>query len=264
MENTVSDIKGSNFSIHFINNWMERLLLKIHNITGLKYLCYSTKENFNEYLGSGKAWKRHIKKYGKNISTEVLFETENKQELIEKAKYFSNLFDVVNNKEFANLVPENGDGGPTTQIYRWVNNGIVNKYILKTDEIPLGFKVGRICKFSDPSFQKQMSEKAQIAKSKWTPEQWKENGKKISKAKKGKPNINWKGDKNPIHKNEVKEKMIKSLKLLWTEEKKNAQSEKRKKYFENAEKKLCAYCNNFFFSCHYTRSHGEKCKKKPT
>jgi group I intron endonuclease len=86
------------------------LYLKTHNKTGLKYLGKTTQDPF-KYKGSGKYWKRHIKKHGKDISTNILLATESKQELIETGIYFSRLWNVVKSPEFANLKEENGDGG---------------------------------------------------------------------------------------------------------------------------------------------------------
>jgi len=92
------------------------LLLKEHNNTGLKYLCKFTegvkiKCPF-KYKGSGKYWKRHLNKHGNNINTNILYKGNSEQELSAHAILWSNIYDVVNNKEFANLIPENGlDGG---------------------------------------------------------------------------------------------------------------------------------------------------------
>jgi hypothetical protein len=80
---------------------------------GLKYLGV-TKNDPIEYLGSGLLWQRHLKKHklkSKNIKTKVLLETENKNELIKKGIYFSNLFNVVESDEWANLKVESGEGG---------------------------------------------------------------------------------------------------------------------------------------------------------
>lgn len=90
------------------------LLLKTHNQTGLKYLCRhitSYEKTCYNYKGSGVYWKRHIAKYGDDVSTEIVAICES----IEEAKIIgltlSEKWDIVNNKDFANLVPENGQGG---------------------------------------------------------------------------------------------------------------------------------------------------------
>jgi len=88
---------------------MYYLYVKTHNKTGLKYLGY-TKNDPNEYKGSGKHWIRHIKTHGDDISTELLLETDNKEEIKETGLYYSNLWNIVESKEWANLIPESAEG----------------------------------------------------------------------------------------------------------------------------------------------------------
>jgi hypothetical protein len=90
------------------------LYLKTHNKTGLKYLGKTTQDPF-KYRGSGLHWGRHIKKHGYDVTTEILFESFDKEEIKEKGIYYSELFDVVASKEFANMRPESGDGGDVSQ-----------------------------------------------------------------------------------------------------------------------------------------------------
>jgi len=91
------------------------LLLKTHNQTGLNYLCKfseGVKKSPHKYKGSGKYWKRHIKKHGYDVETKILYQGQSEQELSACAIFWSNVYDVVKNKKFANLIPENGlDGG---------------------------------------------------------------------------------------------------------------------------------------------------------
>jgi hypothetical protein len=91
-------------------------MIKTHNKTSLKYLCKTSTENTShpyKYLGSGKYWKRHLNKHGKDVKTEILEICNTKEELIERGIYYSELYNVVESKEFANMVKERGDGGPT-------------------------------------------------------------------------------------------------------------------------------------------------------
>jgi len=84
---------------------------------GLKYLGKTTKDPYI-YMGSGKLWKRHIKKHNLshlNIITEIIFETNNELELINAGIKFSIEHNIVNSKEWANLRIENGDGGDTSK-----------------------------------------------------------------------------------------------------------------------------------------------------
>lgn len=85
------------------------LYLKIHNKTGLKYLG-QTKQNPYTYNGSGVYWQKHLKKHGINITTYILFVSESKQIITEKGLYYSKLWNIVESKEFANLIVESGEG----------------------------------------------------------------------------------------------------------------------------------------------------------
>lgn len=85
------------------------LYLKTHNVTGKKYLGQTTKNPFN-YKGSGTYWLRHISIHGNDVSTVILALCNSKEELREIGIYYSKLWNVVENKDFANLMEENGDG----------------------------------------------------------------------------------------------------------------------------------------------------------
>jgi hypothetical protein len=87
------------------------LYLKTHNKTNLKYLGKTVSEDPHLYQGSGKVWKRHIAKHGYDVTTEILLTTDCKDELREAGLYYSNLWNIVESKEFANLMQESGDGG---------------------------------------------------------------------------------------------------------------------------------------------------------
>lgn len=89
------------------------LYVKTHTKTGLKYLGKTISKNPHSYPGSGKVWKRHLEKHGKYYTTRILLVTENKSELIETGKFFSKLWNVAKSEEWANLIPEHGDGGRT-------------------------------------------------------------------------------------------------------------------------------------------------------
>lgn len=82
---------------------------------GLKYLGKTTRDPF-KYIGSGLYWKKHLTKHNiksKNIKTTILFETDDTKLFNQTAVYYSNLYDVVNSKEFANMTEERGQGGKT-------------------------------------------------------------------------------------------------------------------------------------------------------
>lgn len=86
------------------------LYVKTHNKTGLKYLGKTSKDPY-KYLGSGLYWLRHLAKHGNDVSTEILLETEDKNEIKEKGLYYSTLWNVKESSDWANLTNEEGTGG---------------------------------------------------------------------------------------------------------------------------------------------------------
>ena len=84
------------------------LYLKIHKKTGLKYLGKTIQDPF-KYRGSGVRWVSHLKVHGNDVSTVILKECSNEEDLKQWGLYFSNLWNVVESAEFANLVVEAGD-----------------------------------------------------------------------------------------------------------------------------------------------------------
>lgn len=147
------------------------LYLKTHNKTGLKYLGKTVQDPFS-YKGSGKRWTRHLQKHGNDVTTTILLETENMDELKSEGLRYSTLWDVVNNSKFANIIPESGDGGNTSDSenyiraiklrnlsgsnngmhgrsaikennLKWYHNGSVTIYVTEGSE-PAGYIRGRI------------------------------------------------------------------------------------------------------------------------
>ena len=87
------------------------LYVKTHNKTGLKYLGKTISEDPHKYPGSGIRWKKHLKKHGYDYSTEILRECQTENEMIEWGLYYSNLWNVKESNEWANLKEEAGDRG---------------------------------------------------------------------------------------------------------------------------------------------------------
>jgi hypothetical protein len=88
------------------------LYIKQHSVTKKKYFGKTTRDPYT-YNGSGKVWTRHIKKHGKeHIVTLWVSELYHDTSIVEVALQFSADNDIVNSKEWANLILENGlDGG---------------------------------------------------------------------------------------------------------------------------------------------------------
>jgi hypothetical protein len=162
------------------------LYLKTHNKTGLKYLGKTVQDPLN-YKGSGKRWNNHIKKHGYDVTTEVLFESVDPIKIKEKGIYYSNLWDIVESNEFANLKVEKGDGG-----FDHINNN----EIANANRIEALKKAKKVCcseptpgsfKKNDPRV-KEISKKANTAKKekiKNNPDIYKAVYKKISELQSG-------------------------------------------------------------------------------
>jgi hypothetical protein len=86
------------------------LYVKVHKKTGLKYFGVTTQDPF-KYRGSGKYWARHLDKHGggkKNVDTIWAMEFTNRDELHEFATWFSEHYKIVESREWANMIPEDG------------------------------------------------------------------------------------------------------------------------------------------------------------
>lgn len=89
------------------------LYIKTHNTTGLKYFGKTTRNNPEKYNGSGIYWKRHIKKYGNDVTTTIFGKFDDIDLCMATALKFSIDNDIINSTKWANLRNENGlDGAP--------------------------------------------------------------------------------------------------------------------------------------------------------
>ena len=89
-----------------------KLMIKKHMLVGIKYLCKTIRENHDAYSGSGTRWNNILNKYGKDhVRTRVIFTTHSKSEFKRVGLLLSEQWDIVDSNDWANLVPENGDGG---------------------------------------------------------------------------------------------------------------------------------------------------------
>ena len=114
------------------------LYKKTHNKTGLQYLG-KTEGNPHAYCGSGTRWLKHLEKHGTDLTTEIIKECSTKEEMKHWGSYYSELWNIVESDEWANLRPKTGDGGDTSKtenykkwiprmveenkLRRWWNNG---------------------------------------------------------------------------------------------------------------------------------------------
>jgi hypothetical protein len=76
---------------------------------GLKYFGRTIRPNPYKYLGSGRKWKAHVKKYGKeHMITDWVKSFESQEECTEYAFAFSNNHNIVESSDYANLCLEDG------------------------------------------------------------------------------------------------------------------------------------------------------------
>jgi hypothetical protein len=87
-----------------------KLMIKTHQYTGLKYLCVTTKTEYHKYSGSGINWRKHLKEHGRFWDTELLFETDNKEEFSKVCLEKSIGYNIINSPKWANSVYETGGG----------------------------------------------------------------------------------------------------------------------------------------------------------
>jgi hypothetical protein len=86
------------------------LYVKTHLKTGLKYFGKTITDPFL-YIGSGIRWRRHLDKHGNDVKTEIIGYYTSRQECEAAALNFSKKHDIVKNKNWANLMEENGFTG---------------------------------------------------------------------------------------------------------------------------------------------------------
>ena len=104
-----------------MNNPVPALYIKKHKGTGLKYFGRTTQEVYS-YPGSGTYWKNHCNKYGWDIETTDVFYFETQEECTEFALKFSKDNNIVESKDWANMMEEDGligfAAGPRSSVTR--------------------------------------------------------------------------------------------------------------------------------------------------
>ena len=89
-----------------------KLMINKHMLVGIKYLCKTVREDHNKYRGSGKYWKNILKKHGEeHVRTKLIFTTHSKSEFRRVGLLLSERWDIVDSNDWANLMPEGGEGG---------------------------------------------------------------------------------------------------------------------------------------------------------
>lgn len=184
---------------------MIRLMIKTHCITGFRYLCKTTRLDWQDYKGSGTLWRKHLRKHGASFTTELLFECEDPVEFRSVALEWSKKLNVVDDPSWANLCHEEGSGGGTALGKRWINNGKCDRMLDASISIPNGWVAGRLkCVFNDPVKQQTFSSKANIEKRGASIKKaWDNRDKNLFSSRK----TGLVGDANPAKRDDVRAKM---------------------------------------------------------
>lgn len=181
-----------------------KLMIKTHNITGLKYLCYTRKKDHIKYTGSGIDWLQHLIENNFDFSTELLLETQDFDLFKIYAIQISKKYDIVNSREWANRKIEEGDGGDTVSDKKWITDGTTDRYLTNGLDLPEGWKYGRSkCVFNDPKKQKEFGGLADSTKRGNSIKKAWEEGRVIRDHSK----CGVKGALNPAKRQEVREKI---------------------------------------------------------
>jgi hypothetical protein len=122
---------------------MYYLMIKEIEQTGLKYLCkrkqYKDCEDYIKYKGSGKLWRRILKAHPEYTVKTTVLGLYDKDDLVKYGHYYSNLYNIVESSEWANLIPEVGDGGQTHKgTHPYIHNQ-TGRIVYRT-ECPDGYK----------------------------------------------------------------------------------------------------------------------------
>ena len=83
---------------------------KRHKLTGLNYFGKTIRDPYT-YHGSGVYWNSHLEKHGADIETVQVWEFNNIAECSKFATDFSTINNIVESKDWANLIVENGTTG---------------------------------------------------------------------------------------------------------------------------------------------------------
>lgn len=249
------------------------LYIKTHNQTGLKYLGYTSSKDPHKYKGSGKYWLRHINIHENDVKTEILLESNSLEEIKFAGIYFSELWNIVNNDEFANLKIECGPGGTATpdSIKKGLEtkrrNGTLNTNT--PESIAKGLetkrKNGTMNANTPEAIAKRLETKRKngtmnantpetIAKSLETK---RKNGTlNVQTEKTVKKSLETRR-KNGTLNTRTKESIIKQKETI-----KKTGNNNFIKNPPSKQKRLCPYCNRHFSLGNYARWHGENCKLK--
>lgn len=159
---------------------------KRHLTTGLNYFGKTIRDPY-KYTGSGIYWKRHLAQHGNHVETVQVWEFTNLDDCKHFAINFSTTNNIVESKDWANFVIENGVDGQSPG-FKNIKLSNYNKQNPRTPPSRKGIK--------DSEETKEKKRKSHLGK-KFGPMS-KERKQKISESCKG-PRPHTSGKNNPMY-----------------------------------------------------------------
>ena len=87
---------------------MYHVYLKTHLRTDAKYLG-ATREDPHSYNGSSKPWLNHLRQYGYEVQTDVLWSGEDRKEMTKQGNKYAEMLKVFQTKSYVNFDLTQGD-----------------------------------------------------------------------------------------------------------------------------------------------------------
>ncbi len=130
---------------------------------GLKYLGHTIKKDPFKYRGSGIRWSNHLKYHKiplKDIKTTILLETKDRSIISFWGMYYSKVYNVVEDDNWANLMPESGESSlgykHTKESLKKMSD--LKKGIVKSEEFKAHLRSLNLGKFLSEEHKKKIGE----------------------------------------------------------------------------------------------------------
>lgn len=131
------------------------LMIKKHKKTGMLYFCKTYAYNPDKYKGSGVYWRLHLEKHGRDVEHVWKKLFHDYEETLDFALSFSEIFNIVDNPNWANLVPEDGVSGHPPGSVQPQTQGSLNKHYDDTIYFFENRKTGEVVKATRTDFYKK-------------------------------------------------------------------------------------------------------------
>lgn len=275
--------------------------LYIKELAGVYYFGKSVVSDIESYTGSGKVWKDRIKKYGKKNIKTVWFSDwyESPDDIQPVALHFSQENQIVESTMWANLKPENGIDGGTSEAavesykktvsdpeWQATVGSVARRKLSQTLNDPIWVeKVGKQGRKKQSATRKSaewknenqdMIEASRLKRLETiTSEEWRET-KGVEKSKKASESLsktmgdpNW---RDTVGKERTEKQVATKLSEEW---KTTVGVERNRKCSESVKKtlssqewidqnyKTCEFCGKFVAPWHYSHHHGHNCSLNP-